>query len=321
MTWKSSKRDIIADSTCKSEYIVACEASKEAIWMKNFIRDLGVVPTVQDPIKIFSDNESEVALTKEPKDHGKSKHIKRKYHFVISKVEEGHTIMKHIRSEDNPADPFTKALAKLSIKIRHIIENAATLNPGEGHWTAVKNILKYLRNTKDKLLVYGEEEELRLTGYCDASWQTDKDDSRSHSGCVFLLNRGAMTWKSSKQDIIADSTCESEYIVACEASKEAIWMKNFIGDLRVVPTVQDPIKIFSDNESEVALTKEPKDHGKLKHIKRKYHFVISKVEEGHAIMKHIRSEDNPADPFTKALAKSRHDEHARSIGLKDNIKF
>ncbi|GJU74008.1 putative RNA-directed DNA polymerase [Tanacetum coccineum] len=194
-------------------------------------------------------------------------------------------------------------------------------NPGEGHWTAVKNILKYLRNTKDRFLVYGGEEELRVTGYYDASWQTDKDDSRSQSGWVFLLNGGAVTWKSSKQDTVADSTCESEYIAACEASKEAIRMKNFIGDLGVVPTVQDPIEIFYDNESEVALTKEPKDHRKSKHIERKYHFVQSKVEEGHVIMKDIRSEDNLANPFTKALAKSRHDEHARSIGLKDNIKF
>ncbi|GKB37973.1 hypothetical protein Tco_0882915 [Tanacetum coccineum] len=98
-------------------------------------------------------------------------------------------------------------------------------------------------------------------------------------------------------------------------------MKNFIIDLRVVPIVQDPIKIFCDNESAVALTKEPKDHGKSKHIERKYHFVRSKLEEGHMTVKHIRSEDNPTDPFTKALAKSRHDEHAKSIGLKDNIKF
>ncbi|GKA00550.1 retrotransposon protein, putative, ty1-copia subclass [Tanacetum coccineum] len=194
-------------------------------------------------------------------------------------------------------------------------------NPGEGHWTAVKNILKYLRNTKDRFLVYGGEKELRVTGYCDAGWQTDKDDSRSQSGWIFLLNGGAVTWKSSKQDTVADSTCESEYIAACEASKEAIWMKNFIGDLGVVPTVQDPIEIFCDNESAVALTKEPKDHGKSKHIDRKYHFVRSKVAEGHVIVKDIRSEDNPADPFTKALAKSKHDEHAWSIGLKDKIKF
>ncbi|GKA98765.1 retrotransposon protein, putative, ty1-copia subclass [Tanacetum coccineum] len=98
-------------------------------------------------------------------------------------------------------------------------------------------------------------------------------------------------------------------------------MKNFIGDLRFVPTVQDPIEILCDNKSVVALTKEPKDHEKSKNIERKYHFVRSNVEEGHVIVNDIGSKDNLADLFTMALAKSKQDEHVRSIGLKDKIKF
>nr|GEY68505.1 putative retrotransposon protein [Tanacetum cinerariifolium] len=124
---------------------------------------------------------------------------------------------------------------------------------------------------------------------CDAGWQKDKDDSRSQSGWVLLLNGGAMTRKSSKQDTVAKFTCESEYIAACVALKEAIWIKNFIRDLGVVLTVQDPIEILCDNESAVALTKEPKDHGKSNHIEREYHFVRSKVKEGNVIVKDIRS--------------------------------
>ncbi|KAL4342429.1 hypothetical protein GQ457_08G031100 [Hibiscus cannabinus] len=92
-------------------------------------------------------------------------------------------------------------------------------NPGEGHWTAVKNILKYLRRTKDVFLVYGGEEELRIKGYTDASFQTYKDDSRSQSGFIFCLNGGVVSWKSSKQDTVADSTTEVEYIAASEADK------------------------------------------------------------------------------------------------------
>ncbi|GKC16129.1 hypothetical protein Tco_1012911 [Tanacetum coccineum] len=88
-------------------------------------------------------------------------------------------------------------------------------NPSKDHWIAVRNIFKYLRKTKD---------------------------------------RGAVTWKSLKQATVADFTCNSEYIAACEASKEAIWMKNFFVDLGFVLTVQDPIEIFYDNESAVALT-------------------------------------------------------------------
>ncbi|WVZ50508.1 hypothetical protein U9M48_001754, partial [Paspalum notatum var. saurae] len=94
--------------------------------------------------------------------------------------------------------------------------------PGEGHWIAVKNILKYLRRTKDAFLVFGGEEELIVKGYTDAGFQTDKDDSRSQAGFVFCLNGGAVSWKSSKQDTVADSASEAEYIAALEAVKEAI---------------------------------------------------------------------------------------------------
>ncbi|KAK8686134.1 hypothetical protein V6N13_125161 [Hibiscus sabdariffa] len=101
-------------------------------------------------------------------------------------------------------------------------------NPGEGHWVAVKNILKYLRRTKDVFLVYGGEEQLSIKGYTDSSFQTNKDDSRSQSGFVFYLNGGDVSWKSSKQDTIVDSTTEAEYIAASEVAKEAVWIKKFI---------------------------------------------------------------------------------------------
>jgi hypothetical protein len=70
-------------------------------------------------------------------------------------------------------------------------------NPGMLHWTAVKNILKYLRNTKDMLLVYGGcDEELAVTGYVDASFHTDPDDAKSQTGYVFTVNGGAVSWRS-----------------------------------------------------------------------------------------------------------------------------
>ena len=92
---------------------------------------------------------------------------------------------------------------------------------------------------------------------------------------------------------MADSTCESEYIAACEAAKEAVWLKNFIGDLGVVPGIVEPLEIFCDNEGAVTLTKEPKDHGKSKHIERKYHFVRHKVEEKEIVVSRVSSEENP----------------------------
>src|SRR5688572_28750992 len=100
-------------------------------------------------------------------------------------------------------------------------------DPGESHWIAVKSILKYLRRTKDMFLVYGGEEKLVVTGYTDATFQTDRDDSKSQSGFVFKLNGGAVSWKSSKQETVADSTTE--------AAKEGVWIRNFLIELGVFP--------------------------------------------------------------------------------------
>ena len=87
-------------------------------------------------------------------------------------------------------------------------------NPGVDHWMAVKNILKYLKRTKEMFLVYGGDKELAVNGYVDARFDTDPDDSKSQTGYVFIFNGGAVSWCSSKQSVVVDSTCEAEYMAA-----------------------------------------------------------------------------------------------------------
>jgi hypothetical protein len=84
------------------------------------------------------------------------------------------------------------------ISYAHNVTRRYQSDPGEGHRTAVKNVLKCLRRTKGMFLVYGGEEELVVTGYSDTSFQTDQDDSKSQSRYVFTINGGAVSWKSSK---------------------------------------------------------------------------------------------------------------------------
>nr|GEU78153.1 retrotransposon protein, putative, Ty1-copia subclass [Tanacetum cinerariifolium] len=103
-------------------------------------------------------------------------------------------------------------------------------NPGDLHWTAVKNILKYLRNTKDMFLVYGGDlkRELRVSCYTNAGYLTNADNLKSQTGYVFILNGGAVDWKSAKQSIFATSSTKAEYIAAFDASKEAVWAHIFV---------------------------------------------------------------------------------------------
>ena len=78
-------------------------------------------------------------------------------------------------------------------------------------------------------LIYGGDTELVVNGYVNASFDTDPDDSKSQTGYVFILNGGGVSWCSSKQSVVAGSTCEAEYIATSEATNEGVWMKKFIG--------------------------------------------------------------------------------------------
>ncbi|KAJ9557532.1 hypothetical protein OSB04_012146 [Centaurea solstitialis] len=189
-------------------------------------------------------------------------------------------------------------------------------NPGEAHWVAVKNILKYLRRTKEMFLVFGDsEDEISVTGYTDASFQIDRDDFRSQSGYVFTLNGGAISWKSSKQDTIADSTTGSEYISASDAAKEAVWLRNFITDLRVVARISRPVDIYYDNSGAVAQAKEPREHHKSRHVLRKFHLIREIIGRGDVRICKIPTDENVVDPLTKPLARVKHESHANSVGM------
>ncbi|GKF19607.1 hypothetical protein Tco_0068245 [Tanacetum coccineum] len=107
-------------------------------------------------------------------------------------------------------------------------------NPGEEHWTIVKNVLKYLRNTKDMF----------LTGY------------------VFVLNEGSVDWKSTKQSIFATSSTDAQYIAAFDASKEAVWIRKFI--------YGQPISMYCDNTRAIAIAKDDGVTKGARHFRAKF---------------------------------------------------
>jgi transposase InsO family protein len=191
-------------------------------------------------------------------------------------------------------------------------------NPGESHWTAVKTILKYLRATRDLFLVYGgnPDQELKVTGYCDAGFQTDRDDTKSQSGYVFILNGGAVDWKSKKQTTVAMSATESEYIAASEAAMEAVWIRKFISGLDIVPTSNLPIDMYCDNSGALIIAKEPGVQKGARHYARRYHYVREQIELGEIRLLKVHTDINLADPFTKALSRPKLERHAEGMGLR-----
>src|SRR3954465_860348 len=183
--------------------------------------------------------------------------------------------------EEMSSKPYASAIGSLmyamlctrpDLALAISMTNCYHSNPGMTHWIAVKNILKYLRRTNDLFLVYGGvDEELTVKGYVDASLDSDLDDSKSQTGYVFMLNGGAIIWRSGKQSVVAQSSMESEYIASCEASNEVLWLKKFVIELGVFPSYTGPVGIFRDNKGAIANAKEPRIHSTSKHILRKFH--------------------------------------------------
>ncbi|XP_073298530.1 secreted RxLR effector protein 161-like [Primulina huaijiensis] len=173
-------------------------------------------------------------------------------------------------------------------------------NPGLDHWVVVKHILKYLRRTRNYMLVYSIGDLIPI-GYTDSDFQSDRDSRKTISGAVFTLGNGAIIWRSVKQTCVADSTMEAEYVAACEAANEAVWLREFLKDLEVVPNLHEPIKLYCDNSGVVANAKEPKNHRRGKHIEGKFHLIRDIIKRGDVSVQKIASVNNVADPFTKTL--------------------
>ena len=94
----------------EAEYVVAYEVAKEAIWLKKFLSDLGVVRMEQVIITLFCDNSRMVAQSKDLKNHKKWKHTERKYHIIWDIVAPGDVVVAEIDNANNLTDPFTKTL-------------------------------------------------------------------------------------------------------------------------------------------------------------------------------------------------------------------
>ena len=112
VSWCSSKQSIMAVSMCEAEYIADSKAANEGVWMKEFISDLGVIPSASGPMKIFCDNTGAIALAKDSRFHKRTKHIKRRFNSIRDQVKEGDIEICKIHTDLNVVDPLTKPLSQ-----------------------------------------------------------------------------------------------------------------------------------------------------------------------------------------------------------------
>jgi hypothetical protein len=173
--------------------------------------------------------------------------------------------------------------------------------PTVKHRSAVKQIMRYLKGTLEFGLVYTQtKSEEVLVGFSDSDVGGDLVGRRSTGGMSFYLNESLVTWNSHKEKTVALSSCEAEFMAATEAAKQALWLRTLLGEL--TGTKARKVTLFIDNNSAIALMKNPVFHGRSKHIDIKYHFIRECVERGQILVKRVCTNDQKADALTKPFA-------------------
>lgn len=181
------------------------------------------------------------------------------------------------------------------------------------HWNVVKKILRYLKGTKDYGLCYTPSKS-NLVGYSDADYAKDTSTRRSLTGYVFMKNGAAVTWATQRQQSVALSTTEAEFMAACSATKEAIWLKGLLMDINEFN--QNSICLNIDNQSAICLIKNVDYHKRCKHIDIRYNFIKEKYSEKQIDLKYVNTKEQYADIFTKALPKEQFQYLRNKIGVK-----
>lgn len=218
--------------------------------------------------------------------------------------------------------PFREALGSLmwlQVATRPDLSYAVNVlsrfanNPGCKHWEAMKHVLAYLKGTLDYGITYSRNSTLQPFGYVDADHAGNIDNSRSTEGHIFFMAGGAVSWASKRQETVALSTVEAEYMAFTRATQQAMWISMFMDEVAL--TQQRPVNIYADNNGSISNTQNNKNHRRTKHIRIKHHFTKERVASGDIIFTYIPSAENLADIFTKPLAKESFQRCCRGIGL------
>lgn len=165
------------------------------------------------------------------------------------------------------------------------------------HWREAKHVLRYLKKTTTEGTTYTCNKK-QLEVFSDASWNNNLD-GKGFSGYICKLAGGAISWQCKKQDVVALSSCESEFVALTEVFREQIWLEKLFIDLK--REEMSGKMIYVDNQAAIKLANNSTYHSRTKHIQRKYFFIRDEVDKNKINLKYVK---NAADFLTKAVTNS-----------------
>ncbi|KAL0553407.1 hypothetical protein IC582_007302 [Cucumis melo] len=169
----------------------------------------------------------------------------------------------------------------------------------ELHLKAAKRVIRYVKGTSDFGVKFTRGKKFKLIGFSNSDWGGSIDDIRSTLGYCFTLSSGVFSWSSKKQEIVAQSTAEAEFITATATANQALWLRKILLDLDLEQ--KKSTEILVDNKATIAISHNPVFYKKTKHFNIKLFFLREVQKSGEVILVYCKTEDQVADILTKPL--------------------
>lgn len=190
--------------------------------------------------------------------------------------------------------------------------------PGPAHFEAVYRILKYLKGTPSKGLLFKPQGHLQIEAYTDADWARSIVDQRSTSGYCSFVGGNLVTWRSKKQNVVAKSSAEAEFRAVAHGICEIMWIRRLLEELKA--TKSSPMKLYCDNKAAISIAHNPVLHDRTKHVEIDKHFIKEKIDNGLVHMEHIPTGEQVADVFTKGLHTKQFNFLVGKLAMEDIFK-
>lgn len=188
-------------------------------------------------------------------------------------------------------------------------------DPRKPHMDAVERILRYLKSTPGKGILFSNNGHLRVEGYTDVDWAGSADDRTSTSGYFTFVGGNLVTWRSKKQPVLARSSAEAEFIGMALGICELLWVKSGLSDLSFEP--KEAMRLYCDNTSAIEIAHNPVQHDRTKHVEIDRHFFKEKLDAGTIVFPFVRSEQQLADMLTNGVSSKVFNESLLKLGMCD----
>jgi hypothetical protein len=187
--------------------------------------------------------------------------------------------------------------------------------PYKEHLEAVHRILRYLKATPGKGILFKKTSDKNVAIFTDADWAGSIIDRKSTSGYCTYVWGNLVTWRSKKQGVVSRSSAEAEFRAMAQGICEGMWILRVLKELKI--EVELPLKLYCDNKAAISIAHNPVQHDRTKHIEIDRHFIKEKIDSGTLCLPFIPSNQQTADILTKSLGRTTFEYLISKLGMLD----